>query len=69
MKTILKRFENQKVKITVEERQDNSFIATLWLKDIDLEVDRRVFEFETFGGACATAFDLVCEACLFGGLE
>jgi hypothetical protein len=60
---ILKRFNTKNFKITVEdlqnEREQNPFIATLWDKNNELEQDRKVFEFETSGGAFSQAFDLL----------
>lgn len=57
-----KVLETENVKITVEEiRSGERFIATLWDKGMDAEIDREVYEFETYGGACDKALDLVQE--------
>lgn len=60
MPKVIKKFENAKVKVTVEEKSEFEFIATLWSKDFEHEEDRRVYEYETFGGACACAFEMLC---------
>lgn len=52
METLGKRY-----KATVEERRDGTFIATLWDKDLDHEVDRRVTEFETYSGALVHMYE------------
>jgi hypothetical protein len=57
----IKVFENNDCKITVEEVGDFRFITTLWDKTMELEVDRRVEEFETYGGAVDRAFDHLSE--------
>lgn len=58
---IIKDFNCKVVRITVEELSEFKFIATEWIKDECLEVDRKVYSFETFGGACGQAFDLLSE--------
>lgn len=58
---ILKSLETEKIKITVEERKDGAFIATFWDKEQCYEFDRKVSEFETFGGAISQAFDYLGE--------
>lgn len=57
----IKKFENKNCKITVEEITAFKFIATFWNKQDCYEVDRQVYEFETFGGATDKAFDLLTE--------
>jgi hypothetical protein len=61
MKTVMRRYENDNIKITVEELSPFHYIATSWDKTDCLENDRKVHEFETFGGACGYAFDLLSE--------
>jgi hypothetical protein len=55
----LREYENFKYKVTIEELNPFKFITTIWYKEQDLEVDRRVFEFETFGGAMDKGFELL----------
>lgn len=43
--------ETRDLKITIEELPNNSFIATFWDKSTSLENDRKVWKFETYGGA------------------
>lgn len=57
----LKLWQSQHSKITVEEINAFRFITTFWDKTECLEVDREVYEFETFGGAVDKAFDLLIE--------
>jgi len=57
----MKCVENDQFKITVEEKNDG-FIATFWDKNMELYVDRKVEEFETFGGAMDCAFFFLAEA-------
>jgi ABC-type phosphonate transport system ATPase subunit len=62
MGTIVHRsIENPFHKITVEEvkHKEKPFIATHWNKEMELEVDRTVDEYETFGGAMGGAFDML----------
>lgn len=56
-----KKFENSKVKITVEQNQDFKYIATFWNKESCYEVDRLVIETETYGGALDVAFDTLVQ--------
>lgn len=58
---ILKKFENNKTKITVEQISEFKFISTTWDKNSEYEVDRKVFEFETFGGAMDKAWEFLME--------
>jgi hypothetical protein len=60
-KIVHKKFNSPKVKITVEEIGPEKFIATEWIKGDCYEVDRTVYEFETFGGAMDRAFDLMAD--------
>lgn len=39
------------LKLTVEERRDGMYIATLWNPDCCLEVDRNVVVYETYSAA------------------
>ena len=64
----LAKFDAHGFKITVEEvmehRKDGeniTHIATFWDKELFLEADRYVYEFETFGGAMYKAFDLLTD--------
>lgn len=61
---IIKMVEHYDYKITVEELQDKhgSVIATFWDKTRDQEHDRKVYKFETYGGAIDQAFELLAEA-------
>jgi hypothetical protein len=56
----MKLVENKDYKITVEETS-NGYIATYWDKNMSLEVDRYLEEFETFGGAMDCAFEFLAE--------
>ena len=67
MNHVIKSFDRPHCKITVEEvstRRNNGIthIATYWDKNDCLESDRVVYEFETFGGACDQALDLLDNA-------
>ena len=42
---------------TVEERKDGTYIATLWDRELDHEVDRKVVEFETYSGALVHMYE------------
>jgi hypothetical protein len=52
--------ETNDYKITVEETL-TGYIATFWDKTMELEVDRHVEEFETYGGAVDCAFEFLAE--------
>lgn len=58
---VRKSYENSDIKITVEELETllagPRYISTFWDKNKELEVDRKVSEFETFGGAMSDAFE------------
>jgi hypothetical protein len=56
---VLKFWASKKYKVTVEEVTPEKYIATFWDKDFCLEVDRNVFEFETYGGATDKAFNIL----------
>lgn len=58
---VWKSAENDFFKITVEEVNPKKFIATFWEKEMEHEVDRKVYEFETPSGAIGKAFDLLVE--------
>lgn len=58
---IIKDFDCEIVRITVEEVTPFLFIATEWKKEECLEADRKVYSFETFGGACDKAFNILSE--------
>jgi hypothetical protein len=45
-----------RAKFTVEERIDGVFVATQWIAEVCLEVDRDVEEFETYSAALATMY-------------
>lgn len=57
-----KLYDSENIRVTVEELSDR-FIATIWDKSYCYEVDREVFEFETYGGAVDKAFDLMAAFC------
>lgn len=57
MKTLI---ENDEYKITIEELE-STYITTFWDKNLTLEVDRQVFEFETYGGAIDRALELLTD--------
>lgn len=59
---IHKTYDSHEIKITVEEKNNGMYIATLWDKIDREEFDRKVFEFETFGGAMERAFELLAMA-------
>ncbi len=46
-------------RITVEERADGVHLATFWDKTSCDKNDREVYEFETWGGACDRALELL----------
>lgn len=54
-----RQFDTSKIRITIEEEKDFTFIATLWDKETCLEVDREVYEFDSFGGAVDHALYLM----------
>ena len=58
---LIQKIENSQYKITVEEISEFKYIATFWQKSYCLEVDREVFEFESFGGAAYKALELTCK--------
>lgn len=61
MAAVIKTFEDNQIKLTVEELDGFHFIATRWDKDYCLEVDRQVFSFETYGGALDKALDIMID--------
>lgn len=56
---VVRKFDNKRFQITVEERRDNSWIVTFWDKEDCYKEDRNVYVFETFGGAMDEAFGLL----------
>lgn len=60
-KIIHKKVDLDACRITVEEIDPFKFIATFWDKERELNNDRAVYVFETFGGAMECAFDLLIE--------
>lgn len=58
MATVLKTYEGNQAKITVEEISCDRYITTYWDKTSSTEADRQVFKFETYGGALGKALDL-----------
>jgi hypothetical protein len=61
-KIIHKKVDIGYCRITVEELTAFKFIATFWDSEMELEEDRSVQEFETFGGAMERAFDFLITA-------
>lgn len=59
MNHVIKKYDDKTVQVTVEERDDGVFIATVWDKNDTRKADREVYEFETFGGAVDRAFDIM----------
>ncbi len=57
----IKTVNRKRFKITVEDLSPR-YLATYWDKEMEYEVDRKVFEFETYGGACDKALDLLDDA-------
>jgi hypothetical protein len=57
---MLVKADNNDYQITVEELNDG-YIATLWEKKLEFNVDRKVKKFETFGGAMDSAFRWLAE--------
>lgn len=55
----IKYWDSEHTRVTVEEVTETKYIATVWDKKYCLEVDREVYEFETFGGAVDKAFDIM----------
>lgn len=61
MPVLLKCFEDSQIKLTVEEIDGFNFIATKWDKEGCYEFDRKVFKFETYGGALEKLLDLMID--------
>lgn len=57
----MKVFEHKTAKVTVEQISEFEFITTFWDKETDLEADREVYEYETYGGALDEAFDIMSQ--------
>lgn len=69
MKTIkLRCVENDKLKITISEFAPtgcytySEYQVLFWDKKLGSEIDNKVYEFETYGGAMECAFELLAEA-------
>lgn len=63
MKNSINKFEDSRVKIQVFEREDGKYISTHWDKTRELENDRFVQVFETYGGAIDQAFRWLSNIC------
>lgn len=63
MGQFLKCYDSPNIRVTVEEIDAFKFIATVWDKNYCAEVDREVYEFETYGGALDKAFDIMGAFC------
>lgn len=58
---VLHKFENQKLKITVEKNPDGTFTSALWRKEQSFETIRNTEDFKTLEKALGHAFEIVCD--------